>query len=658
MEQEPILKADNSRFVNFPPNPKYQDLWDLYEKHESAFWRAQEIDYTADISDWESLKPEERNFIELILAFFAGSDGIVLENLVSNFSNEVKISEARAFYGIQTAMENVHCVSGETVILTDKGYFPIESLENEKINIWNGEEFSETIVKYTGNQQLYKVVLSNGMELDCTPGHDWLIRTGNQKHPEQCKMTKIKTENLKINDVIYRYELPIIDIKDSSEFKNPYIHGFFCGDGSYCNNYPVIYLYGHKKELLKYFNPKSHFKAVSDGIRFYITDQINQPKFFVPINYSKDTKLRWLEGICDSDGCISYNNKKDATSIQISSINKNFLKNIQLMLTTLGILSKISLNFKEGKKMLPTINGELVERNCKDCFVLYISCKNINKLINMGFSPKRLNILYCERLNEQFERTETIKITSIELISEDEKTYCFTEPKRNMGTFNGILTGQSLTYALLIDTFIKDSKRKHTLFNAIDEVPVVKDKAEWAMKWMDPSKSFGLRLAAFAAVEGIFFSGAFCSIFWLKDNHKMVKALGHSNELIARDEGLHVEFAVKLFHHLINKPSEKDIHEMIKDAVSIEKNFICEAISCDMIGMNVKLMTQYIEFVADRLLSQLKYSKIFHSENPFDFMDKIGLDGKTNFFEKRVTEYKLGESKISENAFDSDDEDF
>lgn len=322
---EEILKDELNRFTIFPINPKYQDLWDLYMKQEAAFWRAWEIDYSADLDDWENnLDEHERSFIEKILAFFAASDGIVLENIVMNFADEVKISEARAFYGIQTAIENVH----------------------------------------------------------------------------------------------------------------------------------------------------------------------------------------------------------------------------------------------------------------------------------------------------------------------------------------------ALTYGLLIDTFVKDNDKKKKLFNALEEFECIRRKANWALKWMSKDNDFAIRLVAFAVVEGVFFSGAFCSIFWLKSKNKMVKALGHSNELISRDEGLHVEFAVRLFNHLEKKPSEHPIHLLVKDAVEIEKNFILDSIPCDMVGMNQKLMSQYIEFVADRLLTQLGYSKVYNSENPFDFMDRIGLDGKTNFFEKRVSEYQLGHTKETIDFKNFEHEDF
>ncbi len=197
------------------------------------------------------------------------------------------------------------------------------------------------------------------------------------------------------------------------------------------------------------------------------------------------------------------------------------------------------------------------------------------------------------------------------------------------------------TYSLLIDTFVKDEKRKAELFNAIDTIPCVARKAEWALKWVNNINPFSERLVAFAAVEGIFFSGSFCAIFWLKDRGKMVKALGKSNELISRDEGLHTDFAVLLYSYIQQKLSQERIEEIIREAVEIEENFICESLPCRLIGMNSELMREYIQFVADRLITQLGYNKIFNSKNPFQFMEALSLDGKTNFFEQRVTEYQL-----------------
>jgi ribonucleoside-diphosphate reductase beta chain len=213
----------------------------------------------------------------------------------------------------------------------------------------------------------------------------------------------------------------------------------------------------------------------------------------------------------------------------------------------------------------------------------------------------------------------------------------------------------SETYSLLIDTYIKDSKERDYLFNAIETVPSVKKKADWALKWID-SESFAERLIAFAAVEGIFFSGSFCSIFWLK-KRGLMPGLTFSNELISRDEGLHCQFATLLHNKYVqNKVSEEKIKQIIAEAVEIEKEFVSESLPVSLIGMNADLMKQYIEYVADFWLIELGCSKVYGVENPFDFMDMISLQGKTNFFEKRTSEYqKVSDKNID---FDNLDEDF
>jgi len=313
---EPLLAPDDNRFVTFPI--KYNDIWDMYKKQVECFWRAEEIDLTKDLVNWESLNRDEKYFISMILAFFAASDGIVLENLASRFMSDVQVSEARAFYGFQIAMENIH----------------------------------------------------------------------------------------------------------------------------------------------------------------------------------------------------------------------------------------------------------------------------------------------------------------------------------------------SETYSLLIETYIKDKEEKHKLFNAIENFPCIKKKSDWAQKWIhDNRSSFATRLVAFACVEGIFFSGAFCSIYWLK-KRGLMPGLTFSNELISRDEALHCEFAVLLYSKLVKKIDKARIHEIIKEAVEIETEFICEALPCKLIGMNSELMTQYIKFVADRLSTQLGYKKIYGLQNPFDFMELISLEGKTNFFEKRVGDYALANKTKSEEIFE------
>ena len=312
---EPLLVPDDNRFVMFPI--KHNDIWEMYKKQVDCFWRAEEIDLTKDLTNWESLNGDEKHFISMILAFFAASDGIVLENLASRFMSEIQVSEARAFYGFQIAMENIH----------------------------------------------------------------------------------------------------------------------------------------------------------------------------------------------------------------------------------------------------------------------------------------------------------------------------------------------SETYSLLIETYIKNSEEKHRLFNAIENYPCIKKKSDWAQKWIhDNRSSFATRLIAFACVEGIFFSGAFCSIYWLK-KRGLMPGLTFSNELISRDEALHCEFAVLLYSKLIKKMNKSRVHEIIKEAVEIETEFICEALPCRLIGMNSQMMTQYIQFVADRLCLQLGYDKIYNVTNCFSWMEMISLDSKTNFFEKRVSEYALANKTQSEETF-------
>lgn len=215
----------------------------------------------------------------------------------------------------------------------------------------------------------------------------------------------------------------------------------------------------------------------------------------------------------------------------------------------------------------------------------------------------------------------------------------YTEAKFFYGFQIAIENIHSETYSLLIDTYIKDSKEKDYLFNAIETMDCVRKKADWALRWIEEG-SFAERLVAFAAVEGIFFSGSFCSIFWLK-KRGLMPGLSFSNELISRDEGLHCDFACLLYNnHVVNKLEKGSIEKIILDAVEIEKEFILDALPVKLIGMNSDLMAQYIEFVADRLLTELGCKKQFNVSNPFDFMEMISIQGKTNFFEKRVGEYQ------------------
>jgi ribonucleoside-diphosphate reductase beta chain len=231
------------------------------------------------------------------------------------------------------------------------------------------------------------------------------------------------------------------------------------------------------------------------------------------------------------------------------------------------------------------------------------------------------------------------------------------EAKFFYGCQNLLEAVHSETYSLLIDTYISDPQEKSDLLRAIETIPCVKKKADWALQWIDSKDAcFGTRLIAFAAIEGIFFSGAFCAIFWLKQRGLM-PGLTLSNEFIARDEGIHTDFACLLYSKIVNRLPKAKAHKLIREAVKIEKNFITKSLPCELIGMNAKLMSQYIEFVADRLSLQLGYPKIYSATNPFDFMERISLENKDNFFEKRVSTYAKGSvgKKREDMAFKTDE---
>jgi ribonucleotide reductase beta subunit family protein with ferritin-like domain len=643
---EPILNPKNERFTIFPI--QYHSVWNMYKVQMSAFWKAEEIDFTKDYDDFLNLSSDEQHFIKMILAFFAASDGIVNFNLRERFLKDVKIIEAQVAYGFQMMMESVHCVSANTKIMTENGYSRIIDLHDKNIKVWNGKQFAKTKVVYTGDSELHRIELSNGMYLDCTPEHKWFIRKGNKFHPEQCRMEKIFTKDLLIGDIISNYELPVVDTKDPNLFKNPYIHGFFCGDGTYVNKYPSIDLYGAKKDLLPYFGIDDDKVQQTDPrrLRFYITNKINKQKYDVPINYSTNTKLEWFEGYCDSDGCISNNAKKTATAIQITSINRDFLRDVQLMLTTLGINTNIKIGKKECEKLMPDGKEGQKLYTCKEIYVMYVTCSSVKKLMDLGFSPKRLQIK--SDLNS-FEQKKLLTVTSITKLDGIHKTYCFNEPLEHAGIFNGILTGQSEVYSLMLENIVKDTDEKVKLFNAIETVPSVKLMADFAFKWIESPKRFAYRAVAFAIIEGIFFSGAFAAIYWLKkyrsNGKHILNGLIKSNEFIARDEGMHVNFACLLYSLLEHKLNANDIYEMMDEAITISKSFTNDAIQCKLIGMNVELMNDYIEYIADRLIVILGYQKKYNKTNPFEFMETIGLLNKTNFFEHRPTAYSSAHTK-------------
>lgn len=593
MEEE-ILKENKNRFTVFPI--KYHDIWELYKKALASFWVAEEIDLSQDYSDWENkLNDNERYFIKNVLAFFAASDGIVNENLAINFYNEIQVPEIRQYYSTQILMEAIHCVSGDTKILTDLGYFDIKSLENNVVNVWNGYTFSNVLVKKTSNySKLYKVVLSNGMELECTELHKWHVENGVILHGKDIVYTK----DLEGRFIIETWEYPVLDIKSEDNLETPYLQGLYSGLNK------------------KHFNIDDIF---NDSNRF---NNKYRPQKYVPINESIVCKIKWLEGYYDSGNGQS---SKKAREIFFDSEDALFLKDIQLMLTTLNV------------------DSDLIDDS-----VLYIGTYNIEKLLKLNFYPNNM-ILFKMGDSKYIPNERNISVNKVIDTGKYAETFCFTENKNHTGIFNGILTGQSETYSLLIDSYIKNDKEKDLLLNAIEHVPNVKKKADWALKWIE-NGTFAERLIAFSAVEGIFFSGSFCSIFWLK-SRGLMPGLCMSNEFISRDEGLHCEAAILIYSKLQNKLSTETIHSIYSNAVSIEKEFITESLPVALIGMNCDLMKQYIEYVADYYLQKLGYPKLYNSTNPFNFMELISMKQKTNFFEQKVSQYR--KAKVGDTADDN-----
>lgn len=535
--EEP-LSAEEQRLTLYPI--RHEDIWRCYKEQLASFWTPEEIDFSKDWDDWKRLNPGEQHFVKQILAFFAGADAIVGLNIMDSFTKQVRVLEAQTAYIFQAAMEGIHCCHGSTMILTSRGYVPISDVVDETLDVWNGEEWSTTTVRKTGvGSRLLRVVLSNGIELRCTPQHKWFL----QDAADADESRVVYAEDLKPGDVIAKFRYPILDVPD----------------------------------------PDHAFDSVA-----------------VPINHSISTKLRWLEGVVE----------KHSNGMRIQSRDSDFLRHVQLMLSTLGVHSTISKQH--------TID---------------LSWMTILDLKQLGFAPELSRLEAAQELEHN--------VMVIDVIDDDERadTYCFNEPKRHAGVFNGILTGQSEVYSIMVDTYIKDPQEKALLLKDAGNLPVVGDKIRWARTWAASNAPLGRRLVAFAIVEGIFFSSAFCAIYWLKQR-SILPGLTKSNEFIARDEGMHVDFACLLYSKVEQKLSSDEVQDMIMDAVLVEKRFITESIPCSLIGMNAMLMCQYIEYVADRLCVQLGYAKLYGAKNPFPFMVMLGMETRNNIMETVTTNYQ------------------
>ena len=579
---EPLLIPDEGRYVMFPI--KYNDVWNMYKKQMDSFWRCEEINISKDLGEWEKMNEDEKYFIKMVLAFFAASDGIVLENLAQRFMNDIENSEIRAFYSMQIFMENIHCVSPNTLILTDKGYHKISSLENEQVNVWNGTEFSNVTVRFTGNQSLYKVSLTNGLELECTSEHKWIVVIDGV-------VTRVTTMEL------------VEGVTEIAHFK-----------------YPIVYEGVGKNDEYGGKNDK------------YGGKRLNDP----PVNEPFNNKLEWFDTLIKIYATYHRVNKHECLYINFEwSCDNAYYQRLQLFFSTLGLSSYLVFNTHQ-----------------KD-FGIIIYLNETNKHIYEFIDPASVRLATVPFVLEHSMTDLTVRVKSVYKVIDDSPTFCFNEPLKHAGVFNGILTGQSEMYSILIDTYSRDKAEKDRLFNSIQHFPCIKKKANWAKKWInDKESTFASRLVAFAVVEGIFFSSSFASIYWIK-KRGMLHGLTLSNEFISRDEALHVEFAVLLYHKLVNKLSKETFYKIMIEAVEIEKDFIIESIPCRLIGMNSGLMSQYIEFVTNRLCLQLGYDKLFpNATNPFNFMELISLNDKVNFFEKTNTQYALANTSVEGDPFD------
>jgi ribonucleoside-diphosphate reductase alpha chain len=329
------------------------------------------------------------------------------------------------------------CVAPETMVLTDNGYFPIKDLENQTVRVWNGDNWSATTIRKTGeNQKLIEVYFSNGASLTCTPYHKFLIQESYHDSKSIKNSRRVDAQNLEEGMDLKKYEAPVCSFLDNS-FPYPYTHGFFCGDGTYSNGYPTCSLYGDKKNLVEQLEIKS-MTGVEDSsgrLNTRLTDDI-LPKFEVPINYSLAVKLRWLEGLSDADGSIARNGTNE--SLQISSIDFDFLDKIRLMLLTMGVQSKVTKAFDERMTLLPDGRGGKKYYDCKPLWRILVSSSSLYTLSKLGFSPKRLKFVPREpqRNAEQY-----VKVTCVINNERYDDTYCFNEPLNHAGVFNGILTG-------------------------------------------------------------------------------------------------------------------------------------------------------------------------------------------------------------------------
>lgn len=713
---------------------QHQGIWEMYKKAEASFWTAEELDLAHDFNDWnKTLTDNERHFIKHVLAFFAASDGIVNENLVTNFSREVQVPEARCF------------VAGSLVSMADGTSQPIETVKaGDRVLGWDAalEKVVSTTVTHLkpkdgGAKATVLVTLEDGRSIQCTPDHRFLVRDGafveakdlvasGQRVAVSCayaealqpsaheaatwslSLGKLGTLNAGATRqkaaAFARLSGFLLTNAGSVALDSQGRPSMRCSIGTEMGKQLIL----HDIELLCGVRPNVGADVYSInvpeqlGAAIFATDPVafaagdraakayQLPAWFTDASCPKFVATEFIAGLFSGNDAhatdlVSFSQSK--LPAQLASLQTGFgvLANV---LGSLGVQARISTSTettKTGSKQLQMDISNTVAFAEKIGF-RYDAHKMARLAVATAYSRVRDGCADLDReqwvesvgaIGEVANKDGGLPAFYLKVASVVNKEAAPVFDLSVANPINSFIVAgcvvhncfygfqqaieniHSEVYSLLIDTYIKDQAEKTMLFNALETIPCVQRKAEWAFKYANEANAtFAERLVAFASVEGIFFSGSFCSIFWLK-KRGLMPGLCFSNELISRDEGLHCDFACLLYNSLENQLPESRIHEIVNEAVEIEIEFVRDALPVELIGMNSKAMTEYIKCCADRLCLSMRVGKIYGAVNPFDWMELISIDGKTNFFEKRVGEYsRMGVGGAQTDMSFAMDEDF
>lgn len=501
------VTAEDSRQTCYPI--QRQDIWEFVKLQQRSYWVTEEVNVSSDKADFDRLSPVAQHGIKRILAFFAASDVIVAVNLAERFKKDIPILEVGFFYDGQINMENIHCVSGDTLILTTEGHLRIDGLVGREVTVWNGESFVPVTIRQTSKFDVLNVVtLDNGLSLNCTAGHKWLLVDGK----------RVETKDLTSGDLLLPWNPPVC------------------------------------------------------------SEQI-----------AREAAARVLDNL----------------STHFTQKSREIILDLQLV----GISS--ALNDK-GQLSLP---------------------ENIKEYL-LSFATDQPLVIGKQDV-------PTVRVLSVSKNVTINPTYCFNEPILHQGVFGGILTGQSEQYSILLDTIVTNVNERTMLLNAATTIPVVTKMTNWMNECINSRTPFAYRVLMMACVEGIFFSGCFAIIFWLKKRGVM-PGLTQSNELISRDEGLHTRFALHLYNILSpeNKLSDDEIARIFDMAVKIAIEFTNDCLPEPLPELNATLMERYLYFVADSHLSRIGIAPQYNiRECPLTYMENINMEGVTDFFARQVTNY-------------------